>query len=125
MLSLGTGLTLLTAVALADASLVNELTSRMPAKSPDYFVLDIAKSDYPAVRSLIEKEVPGSHLVDAPMLRGRLVRLKDTPAEEVKAPPEAQWVLNGDRGLTYSETVPEGSKVVKGEWWPKDYTGEP
>ena len=36
------------------------------------------------------------------MLRGRLVKLGDRPAEQVKAPPEAQWVLNGDRGLTYS-----------------------
>ncbi len=125
VLSLGTGLSLLTAVALADASLVNELTSRMPANSPDYFVLDIPKSDYAAVSALITKEVPDSHLVDAPMLRGRLLRLKDKPVEEIKAPPEAQWVLNGDRGLTYADTVPEGSKVVAGEWWPKDYKGEP
>lgn len=125
VLSLGSGLSLLTAVALADASLVNELTSRMPDKSPDYFVLDIAKADYPAVSALIEKEAPGSHLVEAPMLRGRLLRLKDKPVEEIKAPPEAQWVLTGDRGLTYSETVPDGSKVVAGDWWPKDYSGEP
>ena len=125
VLSLGTGLSLLTAVALADASLVNELTSRMPANSPDYFVLDIPKADYAAVSALIIKEVPNSHLADAPMLRGRLVRLKGKPVEEIKAPPEAQWVLNGDRGLTYADTVPEGSKVVAGEWWPKNYQGEP
>jgi putative ABC transport system permease protein len=125
VLSLGTGLSLLTAVTLADASLVNELTSRMPANSPDYFVLDIPKADYAAVSALITKELPNSHLVEAPMLRGRLVRLKDKPVEEIKAPPEAQWVLNGDRGLTYADTVPEGSKVVAGEWWPKDYSGEP
>ena len=59
------------------------------------------------------------------MLRGRLVRLNDVPVEEIKAPPEAQWVLNGDRGLSYSEEVPRGSRVVAGEWWPKDYDGEP
>ena len=125
VLSLGSGLSLLTAVALANSSRVNELTSRMPANSPDYFVLDIAKPDYAAVSALILKEAPGSHLVEAPMLRGRLLRLKDKPVEEIKAPPEAQWVLNGDRGLTYSDVVPEGSKVVAGTWWPKDYTGEP
>ena len=47
------------------------------------------------------------------------------PVEQVKAPPEAQWVLNGDRGLTYAETVPDGSTVVAGSWWPADYAGEP
>lgn len=59
------------------------------------------------------------------MLRGRLVRLGDRPVETIKAPPEAEWVLNGDRGLTYSDTVPEGSKVTAGTWWGKDYAGEP
>lgn len=59
------------------------------------------------------------------MLRGRLVRLNEVPVEDVKAPPEAQWVLNGDRGLSYSEDVPPGSRVVAGEWWPKGYEGEP
>src|SRR5262249_51017058 len=46
-------------------------------------------------------------------------------AEEVKAAPEAQWVLTGDRGLTYAHDVPEGSTVVAGAWWPADYAGEP
>ena len=34
------------------------------------------------------------------VLRGRIVRFNDTPVEEVNAPPDAQWVLNGDRGLS-------------------------
>jgi putative ABC transport system permease protein len=34
-------------------------------------------------------------------------------------------VLSGDRGLTYAGTVPEGSKVVAGDWWPSGYDGEP
>jgi putative ABC transport system permease protein len=125
VLSLGAGLSLLVAVALADTSLVDELTSRMPAQSPNYFVIDIPKADFPDLSNLVVHEAPGAQLEAAPMLRGRLVKLKNQDVEDVKAPPEAQWVLSGDRGLTYSETVPEGSKVVAGEWWPKDYAGEP
>ena len=59
------------------------------------------------------------------MLRGRLVKLKDKPVEEIKAPPEAQWVLNGDRGLSYASKVPEGSTITDGEWWAADYSGPP
>jgi putative ABC transport system permease protein len=125
VLSLGAGLSLLSAVALADASLVSELTSRMPANSPNYFVLDIPKGDYPAFAALVETEVPGTHVADAPMLRGRLIKLGDRNVEDIKAPPEAQWVLNGDRGLTYADTLPEGSKLVAGTWWEEDYAGEP
>lgn len=59
------------------------------------------------------------------MLRGRLVELNGRKVEEVKPPPEAQWVLNGDRGLTYADTLPEGSVLVEGQWWAPDYAGEP
>lgn len=125
VLSLGSGLSLLVAVALADASLVAELSARLPEKSPNYFVLDIPKADFGRLSQAILDEEPAAKIVDAPMLRGRLVRLKDNVVESIKAPPEAQWVLTGDRGLTYSDEVPEGSTLVKGDWWPKDYTGPP
>ncbi len=125
VLSLGTGLSLLVAVALANTSLVNELVGRLPEQSPDYFLLDVPKADYQNLAQRVTKAVPGVQLTDAPMLRGRLVKLKDRPVEELKAPPEAQWVLNGDRGLSYAEEVPEGSKVSEGDWWPRNYSGPP
>ncbi len=125
VLSLGTGLSLLAAVALVNASLIEELRQRLPSRSPDYFVIDVSPDDFPAISALMQKQFPGVVLDEAPMLRGRLIALNDTPVEELKAPPEAQWVLNGDRGLSYSIAVPRNSKVVAGEWWPADYAGEP
>jgi putative ABC transport system permease protein len=125
VLSLGVGLSLLVTVALANSSIIDELTAKLPEQSPNYFVLDIAKADEATFVAAVKKVVPEAEIREAPMLRGRLVRLKDTPVDQIKAPPEAQWVLNGDRGLTYAESIPEGSKVVAGEWWPVDYRGEP
>jgi putative ABC transport system permease protein len=125
VLSLGTGLSLLVAVALANAALVNELKDRLPEQSPDYFLLDVPKQDYEALSARVTSAIPGAVLTQAPMLRGRLVKLKDKPVEDIKAPADAQWVLNGDRGLSYTATVPEGSKVIEGEWWKADYTGPP
>lgn len=125
VLSLGAGLSLLVAVALTDSSIVRELTTHLPETSPTYFVLDVGKDDAAEFRQLVQRVAPGSEIHDAPMLRGRLVELGGRPVSEIKAAPEAQWVLTGDRGLTYSEAVPEGSRVVAGEWWPPDYAGEP
>ena len=34
-------------------------------------------------------------------------------------------MLDGDRGITYATTMPEGSNLVAGEWWPADYRGKP
>src|SRR5262249_55373836 len=125
VLSLGAGLSLLVTVALVDRSIITELSGRLPEESPNYFVLDIKRSDIDAFIELIGREVPPAKVEVAPMLRGRLVRLKEIPVDEIKAPPEAQWVLAGDRGLTYAQRVPEGSTLVAGSWWPSDYAGEP
>ncbi len=68
---------------------------------------------------------PAAKLDDAPMLRGRIVALKGVPVEKIEAAPDSRWVLSGDRGLTYTDTVPRNSEIVAGEWWPKGYTGPP
>src|SRR5581483_7528599 len=86
---------------------------------------DIKHPESDAFRALVERVTPGAKVEEAPMLRGRLVKLGERLAEQVKAPPEVQWVLSGDRGLSYSDGVPEGSIVVAGKWWPPDYAGEP
>ncbi|MFM9940127.1 MAG: ABC transporter permease [Hyphomicrobiaceae bacterium] len=125
VLSLGSGLSLLVAVALVDRAIVDELDSRLPRNSPNFFVLDIPKADIDAFTALVKKQIPSAHVNQAPMMRGRLIKLGDRPVEGMKPPAEAQWVLNGDRGLSYADEVPEGSKVVKGAWWPKGYQGPP
>ena len=129
VLSLGTGLSLLVTLALVDHSIVTDLTERLPEHSPNYFVLDLKRGEAEAFQALVLGEFPAAKVQTAPMLRGRMVRLGDRPVEQVleqsKPPPEASWVLTGDRGLSHSATVPEGSAVVAGEWWPPDYAGEP
>ena len=59
------------------------------------------------------------------MMRGRFVRIGDTPVEAVKPSDNVAWALEGDRGVTFADKPPEGSEVVAGEWWPSDYSGPP
>jgi len=125
VLSLGAGLSLLVSVALVDHSIVSDLTGRLPEQTPSYFVLDLKRSESEPFQALVHERFPDAKVLHAPMLRGRMVKLGDVPVEKVKAPPEASWVLTGDRGLTYSATLPEGTHVVEGAWWPADYKGEP
>jgi putative ABC transport system permease protein len=53
------------------------------------------------------------------------VGLNGVPAEKIEASPDSRWVLAGDRGLTYTDTVPGASEIVEGEWWKKGYDGPP
>jgi putative ABC transport system permease protein len=59
------------------------------------------------------------------MLRGRIVKLKGVSVDDAEVSPDTRWVLSGDRGLTYTDSVPGSSTVEEGKWWPKDYDGPP
>lgn len=124
-LSLGGGLTLLTAIAVTNASMTSELQTQMPDRAPSHFFLGINKSDFDSFAGLVARTAPGSELNSAPMLRGKIVSINGVPSSELKAPDDARWVLNGDRGLTFSEKLPDDSRIVEGEWWPQNHTGDP
>ncbi len=60
-----------------------------------------------------------------PSLRARHRPGQGVPAAEAPVDPDQRQLVESERGLTYSPTVPRGSRVVEGEWWPPDYRGTP
>jgi putative ABC transport system permease protein len=56
-----------------------------------------------------------------PMIRGRIVKIKDVPAEKAVVARDAKWALNGDRGITYGNPPGARDTVVDGQWWPATY----
>jgi putative ABC transport system permease protein len=123
-LSLGAGLTILTANALTGASLTHEFAAGMPAKAPNFFFL-LNKADLGEFTSLTGSTAPGSQLKTAPMLRGRIVELAGKPVEKMNVPERAAWVLEGDRGLTFAAEPAPDTRIVAGQWWAPDYSGPP
>ncbi len=123
MLSLGLGLGLLTALSLVDNSLETELKTSAPARAPNYYLLDLGRTQLPELTALLDRIAPGAVIDAKPMLRGRVVSLNGVPVERVKIPREAEWFLQGDRGLTYANEPPADDKLTKGAWWAKDYAG--
>jgi putative ABC transport system permease protein len=125
VLSLGLGLTLVVTLVLIDGNLRRTLVGTIPAEAPSFFFLDIQADTLPEFQALIGREAPEAELTVVPLLRGRVVSVAGVEASEVDAAPEARWVLNGDRGITYSATAPENSEIAVGEWWPADHDGPP
>lgn len=125
VLSLGLGLTLMVAIALIDGNLRRQVTENIPAQAPDFFFVDIQNRDIGDFTKLVSGIVPDGKLTSGPMLRGRIVAFNGTNVRDMTIPPEAAWVLRGDRGITFADNVPENSTLSEGEWWPADYSGEP
>ncbi len=121
--ALGLGLTLLATVTLLDRSIAAEVHDALPARAPSFFFVDIQ----PDQAAGFDKTIGSFHSQSAyqrtPMIRGRITSLNGVPSADAKISSDAKWVVNGDRGITYSATPPPGTIVTKGDWWPDNYSG--
>ena len=125
VLSLGLGLALLVALALIDGNIRSELDRTANGQTPSFFFVDVQGSQAAGFEGFLRERAGEAKIDSVPMMRGRLVKLNETRAEDVKARENVAWVLEGDRGITFSAALPEGSKLTAGEWWPGDYAGPP
>ncbi len=125
IMSLGLGLALLVTLSMIDGNLQIQISKTVPEHAPSFFFIDIPNTQSKQFDEFIKTKAPEAQLDRVPMMRGRMVRLNDVPAEQIRASSEAAWVLEGDRGITFSESLPNGSSLVAGEWWASDYSGPP
>jgi putative ABC transport system permease protein len=125
VVSLGLGLGLLVTVIEIDGNLRRQIAAALPDRAPSFYFVDIQSGDGPRFDAFIRQRAPDARLVRVPMLRGRIMSAGGVKAEDIKAPPNAAWVLQSDRGITFAAAVPRGSEVVEGEWWAADYSGPP
>jgi putative ABC transport system permease protein len=125
VLSLGLGLSLLVTLAMIESNLRNQLTATLPERAPSFFFIDIPSADAERFSKFVLDRAPNARLDEVPLLRGRIVRLKDVPVDKVTPDPDAAWVLQSDRGITFAAQLPPGSRVVAGTWWSADYDGPP
>jgi putative ABC transport system permease protein len=125
VLSLGLGLALLVALTLIDGNIRAELKAGLPGKTPSFFFVDIQNAKADAFVNFLKTQAPEGRIALQPMLRARIVQLNGRPADAARPKESAAWALQGDRGITFSQELPEGSILDKGEWWPDDYDGPP
>ena len=126
-LSLGLGLTVLAAVGQVDVNMRSVITEQLPQDSPAFFFIDI-QNDQLAGFNADAADVTGvGEIASAPMLRGIITELNGVSSAEARKTidPGAHWVLDGDRGVSYSATPPDGAEITEGAWWPADYQGPP
>jgi putative ABC transport system permease protein len=125
VLSLGLGLALLVTVIAIDGNLRRQFLAALPEKAPAFYFVDIPAADAEKFDAFIRARAPRATLDRVPMLRGRIVAANGVPAANLKLPPDTAWALQSDRGVTYGDEIPAGSRVVAGRWWAPDYQGPP
>lgn len=122
VLSLGLGLSVLAAVGQIDGNLRGAIARDLPSIAPSYFFVDIQKDQMPGYMERLDSDPSVSRIDSAPMLRGIITQINGKPAREVAGD---HWVVEGDRGITYSSELPDNTRILAGEWWAPDYAGPP
>lgn len=125
VVALGLALTLFVTLAAIQTSLSAEIERTVPKRAPDQFVLDIPSDRRDEFEAIVRKSASAAELNIVPTLRGTITAYGSTRVAELEELPEGAWFLRGERGVTYSAALPEGSELVAGRWWPANYNGPP
>jgi putative ABC transport system permease protein len=125
VLSLGLGLTLLVTVLEIDGNLRHQFAAALPERAPTFYFLDIPAAAAEQFDRFIRDHAGGARLERVPMLRGRIVSVNGVSVEDMKPRPDTVWVLQSDRGITFADEIPAGSRIVEGTWWATGYDGPP
>lgn len=109
-------------LALVQSSLINDWKTRLPAGTPNLFLINISKPQLGAVRQWLR-----DHRLHAeplyPIVKGRLLSVDGDPVRErLRAHDKSVNVdsLNRELNLTWSKTPPGGNTLVAGHWWRPD-----
>jgi putative ABC transport system permease protein len=125
VMSLGLGLAVLVTITQIDGNLRRQFMAALPDRAPSFYFIDIPAAEADHFSAFLKNQAPQSTVEDVPMLRGRISAARGVKAEDLKPSHDAEWVLQSDRGLTYTGEIPKGSKIVEGKWWGPDYDGPP
>ncbi|AXY42280.1 FtsX-like permease family protein [Halomonas sp. JS92-SW72] len=104
-------------IALVRGDLLTTWEAQLPEDTPNYFAINIQ----PHEREDFETALGGA--ADArsalyPMVRGRITAINDRPPREaVPADARGDNTLRRELNLTWRETLPEGNRLVAGQWF--------
>lgn len=120
---LGLILTLLVTLTQITGSLSRLVEASLPAQAPSFYFLDIPPQEAKAFDQMAANFPTAHDLQRVPMMRGKIVKIKGIDVDQITPPPELAWVLRSDRGLTWAAEQPSSTRLILGQWWPKDYRG--
>ena len=125
VISFGLCLAVVVTVIAIEGNLRRQFLAALPDRAPSFYFVDIPPAAGETFDAFIRTRAPRAVLERVPMLRGRIVAVNGVGVENLKVSADAGWVLRGDRGITYGNELPPGSRLIQGQWWQPNYQGPP
>lgn len=120
--AIGIGIAAITTVDSVSGALEAGLEREIPRRLPSLLLIDVQPDQRERLDALFT-ETPGLRSVQLqPNLRASIRTVNGEPARSRLVDYSEAWVLEGDRGLTWTEQ-PLPGRLLAGRWWPTDNEG--
>jgi putative ABC transport system permease protein len=118
--ALGAGVMLILSVYLMQNAIVHEMRLGAAPTIPNVFLVDIGSDELSGVLGLLSHQAGvRGNAETLPVVSGRLESVDGTPLDRVKVTHYPKRFLQSI-SLTWSDSLPEGDKLVSGQWWRKN-----
>ncbi len=103
---------------LVQGDLVESWRRQLPAKAPNYFVINVFPHELGAFRSYLTEDLGAVASAFYPVVRGRLVAVNGVDPHVLAEPgSQGENAINRDLSLTWSDALPKGNRLISGAWW--------
>ncbi|WP_290788458.1 FtsX-like permease family protein [Halomonas sp.] len=104
-------------IALVRGDLLTTWETQLPEDTPNYFAINIQPHEREGFEAALG-DAADARTALYPMVRGRITAINDqSPREAVPADARGDNTLRRELNLTWRETLPEGNRLVAGQWF--------
>ncbi|MDG1818943.1 MAG: ABC transporter permease [Porticoccaceae bacterium] len=114
MVGFSGAIALLMIMTVVRTSLVDEWRWQLAEDAPNHFLVNVAAYELGGVKNLVDQrdlETAGWYS----MVRGRITHLNNQPPSELAV--DGHESLRRELNLSWTSDLPEGNKIVQGQWW--------
>lgn len=122
--ALGTGVMLILSVFLMQHAIVNRMNYDVMTSAANIFLVDISHDELPGVKDLLEHQ-PGveKKFESIPIVSARITSINNVPVDQLRVKNYPKRLFSSV-SVTWSDSVPDGIKVLQGKWWKKSDADE-
>ena len=126
ILGIGLGIMVMLLLTLVKTDLIDSWQSRLPEKTPNYFLINIQPDDVDEIKNFFHAHLKPDDKFPAvfyPMIRGRLTHINDQMVDpDSYVDDRAQRLASREFNLSQTSTIPTDNRLVEGMWWKDDET---
>jgi putative ABC transport system permease protein len=117
MAALGTGVMLILAVYLMQATLLRDLRTTAAPNLPNVFLIDVTTDETAGVKDFFAHQQGVTQALELmPVVQGRFISLNGQTLDQLKEQHFPRRMLE-NASLTWADAPPAGDKLTQGKWW--------